>query len=52
LLHLSGLARVLAPLAGASGRLSPPQLLGAQILAADAYYDELASAEAAAKKQP
>jgi GT2 family glycosyltransferase len=52
LLHRSGIARVLAPLAGATGRLSPPQLLGAQILAADAYYDELATAEAAAKNRP
>ncbi len=38
----------LAPLGDATGRLSPPQLLAAQILATDAYYDELASAEAAA----
>jgi GT2 family glycosyltransferase len=52
LLHRSGLARILAPVAGATGRLSPPQMLAAQVLAADAYYDELASAEAAAKNQP
>jgi hypothetical protein len=48
LLHRSGIARVLAPLGNATGRLSPPQMLAAQILAADAYYEELASAEAAA----
>jgi glycosyltransferase involved in cell wall biosynthesis len=50
LLHRSGIARVLAPLAGggdAARRLSPPQLLAAQILAADAYYDELAHTESA-----
>jgi glycosyltransferase involved in cell wall biosynthesis len=45
LLHRSGIARALAPVAAATGRLSPPQLLAAQILAADAYYDELAAAE-------
>jgi hypothetical protein len=50
LLHRSGVARVLAPLAGSSDRLSPPQLLAAQIIAADAYYDELAIAEAALNK--
>jgi glycosyltransferase involved in cell wall biosynthesis len=52
LLRRSGLARAFAPIAGATGRLSPPQLLAAQILAADAYYDELAGAEANAEKQP
>jgi hypothetical protein len=52
LLHRSGIARVLAPLGNATGRLSPPQLLAAQILAADAYYDELATAEAASKLLP
>jgi len=39
-------------LASATGRLSAPQLLGAQILAADAYYDELAHAEAVADTRP
>jgi glycosyltransferase involved in cell wall biosynthesis len=51
-LHRSGIARVLAPLGNATGRLSPPQLLAAQILAADAYYDELSTAEAAKKLLP
>jgi GT2 family glycosyltransferase len=51
LLHRSGIARALAPLAGATGKLSAPQLLGAQILATDAYYEELASAEAAAQNK-
>jgi glycosyltransferase involved in cell wall biosynthesis len=45
LLHRSGIARALAPFASASGRLSPPQMLAAHILAADAYYDELANAQ-------
>jgi hypothetical protein len=47
LVHRSGIARLLAPLAGGSDaerRLSPPQLLAAQILATDAYYDEFARA--------
>ena len=52
LLHRSGIARVLTPLASAGGRLSPPQLLAAQVLAADAYYDELAKAESAANDVP
>ncbi len=51
-LRRSGIARVLAPLGNATGRLSPPQLLAAQILAADAYYDELSTAEAAADDTP
>jgi glycosyltransferase involved in cell wall biosynthesis len=49
LLHHSRVARAFAPVAAASGRLSPPQLLAAQILAADAYYGELETAEAAAE---
>jgi glycosyltransferase involved in cell wall biosynthesis len=52
LLHRSGIARALGPVAAAEGRLSPAQLLAAQILAADAYYDELAGAEASAKPRP
>lgn len=47
LVHKSGIARLLAPLAGgadAQRRLSPPQLLAAQLLATDAYYDELSRA--------
>jgi glycosyltransferase involved in cell wall biosynthesis len=47
LVHKSRIARLLAPLAGgadAERRLSPPQLLAAQILATDAYYDEFARA--------
>jgi GT2 family glycosyltransferase len=50
LLHRSGIARVLAPFAGggdATRRLSAPQRVAAQILAADAYYAELARTEAA-----
>jgi GT2 family glycosyltransferase len=52
LLHRSGIARVLAPVAGGEGerRLSPPQRLAAQIVATDAYYDELAKSEAAVKR--
>jgi glycosyltransferase involved in cell wall biosynthesis len=52
LVHHSGVAKLLAPFAGTSDetrRLSAPQLLAAQVLATDAYYEELASAEAAAK---
>jgi glycosyltransferase involved in cell wall biosynthesis len=51
LVRRSGIAKLAAPFAGAQDetrRLSPPQLLAAQILATDAYYEELASAEAAA----
>jgi len=51
LLHHSRIARALAPVAAATGRLSPPQLLAAQILAADAYYGELETAEAAAERK-
>jgi len=51
LLHHRGIARAFAPVASATGRLSPPQLLAAQILAADAYYDELETAEAAAERK-
>jgi glycosyltransferase involved in cell wall biosynthesis len=47
LLHHSHVARAFAPVAAATGRLSPPQMLAAQILAADAYYAELETAEAA-----
>ncbi|HEY5349720.1 MAG TPA: hypothetical protein VIJ64_08300, partial [Candidatus Lustribacter sp.] len=50
LLRRSRVARMLAPLTAATGKLSPPQRLAAQILAADAYYDELATAEAALKR--
>jgi hypothetical protein len=46
LLHRSGIARALAPIAGTASRLSPPQMLAARVLAADAYYDELARTEA------
>jgi glycosyltransferase involved in cell wall biosynthesis len=52
LVHRSGIARLVAPFAGKQDetrRLSPPQLLAAQILATDAYYEELATAEAAAR---
>jgi glycosyltransferase involved in cell wall biosynthesis len=52
LVHRSGIAKVLAPFAGTGDetrRLSAPQLLAAQILATDAYYEELAGAEAAAE---
>jgi glycosyltransferase involved in cell wall biosynthesis len=42
----SGLARVLAPLAQTAGeRFSLPQRLAAEVIACDAYYDELAQAE-------
>ena len=44
LVHKSGIARLLAPLAGGSDALSPPQLLVAQLLATDAYYEELSRA--------
>ncbi len=50
LLHRSRIARVLAPLCAATGRLSAPQLLAAQVIAADAYYDELATAQAALER--
>jgi glycosyltransferase involved in cell wall biosynthesis len=52
LVHRSGIARLVAPFAGKqeeTRRLSPPQQLAAQILATDAYYEELAMAEAAAR---
>jgi glycosyltransferase involved in cell wall biosynthesis len=52
LLHRSGIARALAPLTGPPGqtqRLSPPQRLAAHIIATDAYYEELAVAEAVLK---
>ena len=45
--HRSGVARVIAPLlrsAAGPGALSPPQRLAAQLLATDAYYDELTRA--------
>jgi glycosyltransferase involved in cell wall biosynthesis len=51
LVRRSGIARLVAPLAGArdeTRRLSVPQLFAARILATDAYYEELAVAEAAA----
>jgi len=44
----AGVARVIAPLlrsAAGDRALSPPQRLAAQLLATDAYYDELARAE-------
>lgn len=47
-LHRSGIAPKLAAFAGtqeATRRLSLPQLLAAQLLASDAYYDELAHAK-------
>jgi glycosyltransferase involved in cell wall biosynthesis len=50
LVQRSGIAKLLAPLAGTRDeerKLSAPQLLAAQVLATDAYYDELARAEAA-----
>jgi hypothetical protein len=53
LLHRSGIARVLAPLAGTQDRtrkLSAPQMIAAQLLATEAYYEEFAAAEAAAKQ--
>jgi len=46
--HRSGIARVLEPLvrsAGAAAPLSLPQRLATQLLATDAYYDELVRAE-------
>jgi len=49
LVHRSGIARAFSGVAAAEGKLSPPQLLAAQVLATDAYYAELAAAEAAAK---
>lgn len=52
LVHRSGVATWLAPFAGTGDvtrRLSAPQRLAAQLLATDAYYDELARAEAAAE---
>lgn len=50
LVQRSGIAKMIAPLVGTSDetrKLSAPQLFAAQILATDAYYDELAGAEAA-----
>jgi glycosyltransferase involved in cell wall biosynthesis len=49
LVHRSGIARAIAPLAGTQDqtrKLSAPQRLATQLLATDAYYAELASAEA------
>ncbi|GAC1411207.1 MAG: glycosyltransferase family 2 protein [Candidatus Velthaea sp.] len=46
--HRSGIAQRIAPLAGAlegDRRLTPVQLAAAKMLAADAYYDELAKAQ-------
>lgn len=50
LVHRSGVARALAPLTASEGKLSAPQRMAAQVLAVDAYYDELAKAQAAAER--
>jgi uncharacterized protein with beta-barrel porin domain len=52
LVQRSGIAKLLAPFAGTQDetrKLSGPQLLAAHVLATNAYYEELASAEAAAE---